>query len=164
LNSEALNVATIAARFNPASAISITLGNTMIAAMYAQTGESGFDGANILGDLVNPGFMYVGNAQHKWFGAFWGVGADWSWASTRLGGLRPPIPRVVQVSLDFQMASQAVLTVVRPDGTSSQVTCTSSPCAVSIDSREGDHILSIKYLNPTNQVLLPAEQTIVKAR
>jgi hypothetical protein len=164
LNSETLNVATIALRFNPASATDLTLGNTMMAAMYAQSGEPGYDGANILSDMVSPGFMYTGNAQHKWFGAFWGVGADWSWAATRLGGLRPPIPRVVQVSLDFQTASQAVLTVVRPDGTSSQVTCTSSPCSITIDSREGDHLLFIKYLNPANQVLLPAEQTIVKAR
>ena len=135
-----------------------------MAAMFAQPGEPGFDGMNILSDMVKPGFLYTANSQHKWFGAFWGVGADWSWASTRLGGLRPPITRVVQVSLNFQTASQAQLTILRPDGTTSQVTCTSSPCPVTIDSRQGDHLLSIQYLNPVNQVLLPAEQTIVKAR
>ena len=164
LNSETLNTATIAYRFNPTSAKSLSLGDTMMAAMFAQAGEPGFDGMNILGDLVNPGFLYTANSQHKWLGAFWGVGADWSWASVRLGGLRPPNPRVVQVSLNYQTASQAVLTVVSPDGTSSQVTCTSTPCPVTIDARQGDHLLSIKYLNPTNQVLLPAEQTILKAR
>jgi hypothetical protein len=164
LNSELLNVATIALRLNPTSTTALTLGNTMMAAMYAQLGEPGFDGTNILSDLINPGFLYTTSSQHKWLGAFWGVGANWSWASARLGGLRPPLPRVVQVALDFQTASQAVLTVIRPDGTSSQVTCTSSPCPVTIDGRQGDHLLSIKYLNPVNQVLLPAEQTIIKAR
>lgn len=164
LNSETLNVATIALQLNPTSSTALTLGNTMMAAMFAQPGETGFDGTNILGDLINPGFLYTTTSQHKWLGAFWGVGADWSWTSTRLGGLRPPVPRVIQVSLDFQGATQAVLTVVRPDGTSSQVTCTSSPCPVTIDARQGDHLLSIKYLNAANQVWLPSEQTIIKAR
>jgi hypothetical protein len=164
LNNETLNVARIALQLNPSSTLALNLGNTMMASMYAQPGEPGYDGINILSNLVNPGFFYTSSSQHKFFGQFWGEGNDEGWYSTTQGGLRPPIPRVVQVALNFQTASQAVLTVTRPDGTTSQVTCTSTPCPVTIDARQGDHILSIKYLNPANQVLIPAEQTIIKAQ
>jgi hypothetical protein len=81
-----------------------------------------------------------------------------------LGGLLPPIPRVVQLSLDFQNATHAELTVTRPDGSTSQVTCSTSPCPVTIDARLGDHLVSIKYLNATNQVVIPHKETIIKAR
>jgi hypothetical protein len=163
LNSETLNVATIAFRFFGSAPV-LTLGDTMMAAMYAQPGEPGFDGTNILTDLVNPGFLFTTFLQHKWLGAFWGVGADWSWASTRVGGLRPPIPRVVQVSLDYQTATHAVLTVVQPDGTSSQVSCTTSPCPITIDAREGDHLVFVRYLNMANEVLAMTDPTVVKAQ
>ena len=153
LNSETLNVATSALSFFPDSLVALNLGNTMIESMYAQSGEEGFDGTNVLYDMVNPGYLYTGLLQHKWFGAFWGVGSDWAWQPTRLGGLRPPIPQTASVPLDFQGAAKAVLTVTRPDGTSSQVTCTSSPCSVSVDKREGVHLGAVKYLNSSGRVL-----------
>jgi hypothetical protein len=150
LNGEGLNVATTAYILNPGAASIKTLGDLMMSAMFSCTPAApGYDGVCIQGDQAVPtGFMYSGGAQHKWWGYYWGIGANWSWASARLGGVSPPIPRVVQVSLNLGIATQAVLTLVRPDGTSSQVTCTSSPCAVTIDAREGDHLLSINYLDP----------------
>jgi hypothetical protein len=68
------------------------------------------------------------------------------------------------VSLNFQGATQAVLTVVAPDGTSTQVTCSSSPCPVTIDAREGDHLLSINYLNGANNVRASLAPTLLKVQ
>ena len=50
LNSETLNVATIALRLNPNSPVALTLGNTLISAIYAQPGEEGFTGTNVLAE------------------------------------------------------------------------------------------------------------------
>ena len=165
LNGEGMNTANMAFLLYPGSATAKTLGDLLMSAMFSVAGDGsspGFDGTNILGDLSPGGYMYASNSSHKWFGYYWGASAPWSWPSIRLGGLMPPVPRVIDVSLNFQSSAQALLTVTRPDGTSSQVTCTSSPCPVTIDSRQGDHLLSIKYLDTSNHQLRAAQMTVIK--
>ncbi len=148
---------------NPGVSATKLLGDQVFAAMFAcAPGEPYYSSGGICNGLLK-GTLFT-SSPWKYFGQYFGNGAGWSWPSARLGGLTPPVPRAVQVSLDFQTATQAVLTVIRPDGTTSQVTCTSSPCPVTIDARQGDHLLSIKYLDPANRVLIPPRQTIVKAR
>jgi hypothetical protein len=165
LNGEGLNVATYAFLMNQNSTTALTLGDTLMDAVFAAPGDHSFDGYNVLSSDIGS-YMYSGNGEHKWFGYYWGIGGNWSWASVRLGGVRPPIPRVVQVSLDLPASSHAVLTLTSPDGASTQVACSSSPCPVTIDARQGDHLLSIKYENGSNQVLIPASSPpiIVKAQ
>lgn len=166
LNGEGINVATIAILLNPTNLFLKNLGDLMMSAMFScAVGSIDYDGHCVQANFAPiGGFLYGATTQHKWWGFYWGVGANWSWASARLGGLLPPVPRVVPVSLNFQGATHAVLTVLRPDGTSSQVTCTSSPCPVTIDSRQGDHLLSIKYLDPVNNVVASLNPTVIKAR
>ncbi len=175
LNGEGMNVAIAAYALNfatfgqssdgsKANAIRL-LGDAMMSAMYSVPGDAsapGYDGTNILGDQYPNGYQYTGNGQHKWFGFYWGIGGGWSWASTRLGGVTPPAPRTIQVSPDFQVSSLDVLTVTRPDGSSSQVNCTSSPCSVVIDSRQGDHLLLTRYFDAAGNVVKPPQQVIIK--
>ena len=167
LNGEGMNIANMAYLLYSGSSPAKTLGDLMMSAMFSVAGDqspTGFDGSNIIGDMYPSGYMYTGIGSHKWLGYYWGAGAAWSWPSIRLGGLMPPAPRVVDVSLNFQSAARAILTVTRPDGTASQSTCTSSPCQVTIDSRQGDHLLSIQYLDTSNHSLRVAQLTAIKAR
>jgi hypothetical protein len=137
----------------------------MSAMFSCSPGSIDYDGYCTQADFVpNGGYLYGATTQHKWWGYYWGVGGNWSWASARLGGTAPPLRRVVMVSLNFQGATQAVLTVLAPDGTSTQVTCTSSPCPVTIDAREGDHLLSINYLNAANNVRASLAPTVLKVQ
>ena len=156
LNGEGINVATFAYLMNPTSPSTKTLGDVMMSALWAwNPGDRGYDGLAPQSDIIAPpGFFYSGIGQHKWFGYYWGVGANWAWASARLGGLRPPMPRVVQASLeDFQGATTAVVTVISPDGTTTKATCTSLPCPVTIDARQGDHLAFTSYLDSAGKVL-----------
>jgi hypothetical protein len=163
LNGEGMNVASMAGYFYPTNESVLRLGDLMMNAMYACPGDPRSDGTCIVfSDLGN--YMYSGASVAKWFGYYYGIGANWAWPSVRLGGLMPPAPRVVQVTLDFQAATKALLTVVRPDGTSTTVTCTTSPCPVTIDARQGDHLLSIRYLDPSSRQVASAPATVLRAR
>lgn len=171
LNGEGMNIANMAYLLYPGSSPPKTLGDVMMSAMFSIAGDqspTGFDGTNIIGDMYNPsgtsGYMYTSIGSHKWFGYYWGASAPWSWPSIRLGGLMPPAPRVVDISLNLQSSARAILTVTRPDGTASQITCTSSPCQVTIDSRQGDHLLSVQYLDASNHLLSVAQPIPIKAR
>jgi hypothetical protein len=112
--------------------------------------------------------MYSSSSFPKWFGYFWGIGAVWAWPSVRLGGLVPPQPRVVDLSANLNFpgnATQAWVTVTKPDGTSAQVICTASAtCQVTMDAREGDHLLSIRYLRASSSVVEPSSTMVLKAR
>ena len=151
LNGEGVNIATKAAILNPGSNLVKLLGDTLMGAMFGTPGTPGGDNYNIASNLTTNYISFT--SAHKWWGYFWGIGAGWSWPSARLGGLTPPIPRVIQQELNFGAATQALLTITRPDGETSQVTCTSSPCAVSIDARQGDHLIQVQYLDGTGRVL-----------
>ena len=49
-----------------------------------------------------------------------------------------------------------------PSGEVFQTPCASSPCAVSIDSRQGDHILWLEYLSSNGAVLASTELPLIQ--
>lgn len=60
------------------------------------------------------------------------------------------------ISIGFALpavATQVRFTATRPDGTTLQSTCSTSPCSVSIDRRQGTHSILIEYLNGGGSVV-----------
>ena len=55
-------------------------------------------------------------------------------------------------------AAKARVTLTQPSGTSTQSICTSSPCAVTGDRRQGDHQVLIEYLAADNKVLATGDR------
>jgi hypothetical protein len=167
LNAEGLNTASVGYQLNGYSSVTLlTLGDEMMNAMFACPGDPRSDGTCIVySDL--QGYMIGGLGLAKWFGYFWGIGANWAWPSVRLGGLLPPQPRVVDLSVNLNFPSnaiQALVTVTKPDGTSAQVVCTASAtCQVTMDAREGDHLLFIQYLGASSKVL-ESSSSVLKTR
>lgn len=90
----------------------------------------------------------------KNFGETWGAPGIGNTLPWTLGG--PDPPAVKNQSLSFFLptnATQARFTSQLPDGTSANTTCTTSPCVVPVDVREGAHVVSLAYLNVSNVVL-----------
>lgn len=79
----------------------------------------------------------------------------------RLGTQVPAQPVSVKVSIalgSVPNAAKARVTVTKPNGETVQTECTSSPCIVEADRRQGDHQVTIEYLKADNKVLAVGER------
>jgi hypothetical protein len=125
---------------------------------YTQTGF-GSDGLGSENCGPNNNF-----ALGKWTGFCFGIGMSHQWPAARLGGVTPVVPRTLSVGFNLALAPGAVeviITVTSPAGVVSNTTCTSSPCAVTADARQGAHILRWKYLDGNSKVLAQSEPLTV---
>lgn len=107
------------------------------------------------------------NAWQKYFGMVFGFGANADWAAYRVGGPQPRGGRIVRVAVNMQsVAGTAAVRVstIAPDGAVVNTSCTSSPCAVTIDERQGDHIFRVEYLSATGAVLASSELAMSQGR
>ena len=98
----------------------------------------------------------------KWPGFYFGMGGFFSnsWPAVRQGGVAPAVPRTVDVTCNLSSvtnATQCRVTLTKPDGSTVTNTCSTSPCAVTADAREGDHLLKVEYLSASNAVLAAGE-------
>jgi hypothetical protein len=103
----------------------------------------------------------------KWAGYFFGMGGLFtnSWPAVRAGGVPPAIPRTLDVTCNISSvtnATQCRVTLTKPDGSTVSNTCNTSPCPVTADAREGDHLLKVEYLNASGAVLASAEPQPVR--
>ena len=74
----------------------------------------------------------IGQAP-KWFGDVWGFSGLSAWPAVRVGGLQSSSTVTVYVGFNLrgvQGAAKVRVTTTAPDGTVSQVKCSSSPCGV----------------------------------
>jgi hypothetical protein len=114
--------------------------------------------ANYL-DEYNPlgaGAFDFGRNYAKINGFAFGWGAGAQWPSARQGGVAAAMNRTLYVGFNLASvpaATQVRLTLTKPDGTTAQTTCTSSPCSITSDAREGDHLLVLDYLSAAGPVL-----------
>jgi hypothetical protein len=125
--------------------------------VYAATDGNTCDSGN--GNL-SDGSIHAG----KWTGFFFGVGMAHQWPAVRLGGVAPAANRTVSVS--FKLASVAnaasfVAVITSPDGAQNTVACSSSPCAVSADARQGSPVIQWQYLGGAGQVLAQSDPVAV---
>ena len=81
------------------------------------------------------------------------------------GGLAAVVNRTILSAFNLSAvpnATQARLTLTKPDGSTVQATCSSSPCSVIADARQGTHLLQIAYLSGTGAILALGEQTRIR--
>ena len=103
----------------------------------------------------------------KWSGQLFGVGKAHEWPAVRLGGVPPAVPQTVMATCNISSVTNATrcrVTLTKPDGSTVTNTCTTSPCAVTADARQGDHLLKVEYLSASNAVLASGEPEPVKVR
>jgi hypothetical protein len=142
----------------------LAYGDNYYSAMFAKFPlDSGYDIGWIADMDIHNFFwnLYAG----KWWGFFWGYGRTQSWVSARQGCVSAPVDQILNVG--FKLASvpnatQVRVTLTKPDGTTVSNTCTSSPCAVTADAREGSHLVTLTYLSASGSVLATSsEQAVV---
>ena len=129
--------------------------------------KTGYDTGGVYSDSAsagnNTGLSNLTDAYlgvYKWPGFFFGMGMAHQWPAARLGGVAPAAPQTVSVTCNISSvtnATQCRVTLTKPDGSTVTNTCASSPCAVTADAREGDHLLKVEYLNAANAVLASGE-------
>jgi hypothetical protein len=108
-----------------------------------------------------------GGQMPKWFGDVWGFSGLSAWPAVRLGGLQPSSPRTVYVGFDLRGvpgAAKVGVTTTAPDGTVSQVQCSSSPCSVPAPGPPGDRLIQLQYLSGSGKILAAGEASLVPAQ
>jgi len=95
-------------------------------------------------------------ARGKEFGSNTGAGLADTYLAYRLGGPQPLDNQTEEIDLDLTAlpgAAQARVTVIQPSGAIAQTICTSAPCAVTVDRRQGNHFVEVEYFSAGGQVL-----------
>ncbi|HXJ41521.1 MAG TPA: hypothetical protein VNH18_19740 [Bryobacteraceae bacterium] len=151
-----------------------TFGDTLYAAMFSKPGTGGLnpDGYYVSDLDDGSGTFMTGRAAPKWFGVFFGFGDGAAWPGARLGGVLPETDVPASVTFDltvFPGAVSALVSATAPNGITVQTTCTSSPCSIMEDSRQGEYVIQMQYLSATGATVgstsvgVPLAQTITFA-
>lgn len=93
---------------------------------------------------------------YKWTGFFFGMGMSHQWPAVRLGGVQPLSTANLKINLNLagvQGATSALIRVTAPSGAQNDFPCSSSPCQITIDRRQGAHWYQVTYFSGTGQAL-----------
>jgi hypothetical protein len=96
----------------------------------------------------------------KWTGFFFGVGMSHQWPAVRLQAIAPTLDRKLSVGFNLAVVPNAVavdMMLTSPAGVVSHTRCTSSPCEVGADERQGSHIVEWEYLDGNGRALARSE-------
>lgn len=123
-------------------------GDTIFGALFGKNGGPFAD--NLYSNGIDDNGWYVTTRNPKYFGFFFGFGQASKWPAARLGGVKPLDPAAV-AKLDFNLAAipgavRVRIEALRPNGKSVVVECTTSPCSVPVDPRQGDHRIDPVYI------------------
>jgi len=100
----------------------------------------------------------------KWFGLFFGFSAQSSWPGYRAGGLKPAIGERVYIGANLPGvpgATKIRVAITDPSGSTTTTDCNALPCAVTVDSRQGDSLMSIQYLSAAGAVLASSRTPLI---
>ena len=92
------------------------------------------------------------------------MGMSHQWPAVRLGGVLPVQNRALVVSFDLAgvpHATHVSITVTLPSGAVTTTTCSSSPCTVNGDARQGTDLIVVAYRSASNAVLAMGDPLIV---
>ena len=104
--------------------------------------------------------------NYKWIGFLFGIGMGHQWPAVRLGGVQPANPVSTPVPVAFSGVPGAVraqITVTQPSSATTTYSCTSSPCQVIVDQRQGTHWYQIAYLDANNTVVFQGQPALLNA-
>jgi hypothetical protein len=169
LNAEGMRGLITAYRYNNDPSLQAFI-DTLYSAMWSKPGTGGPnpDGTYISA-MDDTGFYMTGappiGAAPKYFGQFFGVTSLSNWPGARIGGVAALSPVSVQVAFNLGAVPSAVTADVTTTSPSGQVTvtqCSSSPCNVSVDSRQGDHLFELQYLSESIKVLASSQAHLIQ--
>lgn len=138
-----------------------TFGDEIVSALYGEFGGTGSDSDSF------PFQEDVTGQKHKTFGFGWGIGSAPSWPAARLGG----VAAANNVNYPYSLAlptgthstvTKAVVTIQQPNGVETDYTCSSFPCTITYDARQGGHRRWHTYQNSGSQVLLRSDPEVVQ--
>ena len=117
---------------------------------------------NYVQGLDDGGYMMTGAppAGAAWFGRLFGFDNLSAWPAYRVGGLQPSKPQRGYIGFNLGQirgATKARVTVTAPSGSTTEVECATSPCAVTVDGRQGKHLIQLEYLSSAGLVLAITE-------
>jgi hypothetical protein len=113
----------------------------------------------------NLGDVYI--HEGKWTGFFTGMGMSHQWPAIRVGGLQPARQRRVPLTFrlgDVPSAASAYIRVTAPTGAQTNFACSSAPCSVTVDDRQGAHWYQVVYLSSTGTVLSQSPPALLPLR
>jgi hypothetical protein len=158
LTPETLGTLAAGYSYNPSPALRARI-DDLYSAVYAKyPTDPGYDG------LYSTGIegYYISTQNPKWQGFFFGMGRNAAWPSARQGGLGPEQPVMAYIDMSLNGAAELQLTVIDPTGVKrSPVTCTATPCAVTVNRTLGNALVQPKYLAADGTVLEIGETLIV---
>jgi hypothetical protein len=100
----------------------------------------------------------------KNFGQGSGAPAAQTHLAYRLGGTVSEQNRTVYVDLPptvFLLAIRVQLQVTAPSGAMTSTLCFASPCPVTVDARQGNHLVKIVYLSSSGKILAASDLTVL---
>lgn len=99
----------------------------------------------------------------KWYGFFTGMGMSHRWPAARLGGVLPPVHRMVKIAVDLGAAgaASAQIVVTAPSGLKTTFPCSASPCSVTVDDRQGTHLYQIQYMSGAGKMLTQTDTDLL---
>jgi hypothetical protein len=103
-------------------------------------------------------------AAYKWPGFYFGMGMSHQWPAVRQGGVQPALNRTLKIGVclgscpgSVPGATSLSVVLTAPSGVVSTTACSSSPCSVVADARQGSYLLVVKYLSPGAKVLAKSD-------
>ncbi|MGA2266995.1 MAG: hypothetical protein ABSH44_00875 [Bryobacteraceae bacterium] len=138
--------------------------------MYSKPGTSSqFPGDGQYVSDLNDGGVFMNGSQpaNKWLGFFFGFDNGAAWPGYRVGGVQPGDYHRAYVAFNLARvpgATQVQVTTTMPDGTASKTVCSSSPCAVTVDRRQGDCLIQLQYASASGAILASAAYPVIQAR
>jgi hypothetical protein len=103
----------------------------------------------------------------KWTGFFFGMGMAHQWPAVRIGGVAPVASRTLKVGFNLGNVPNStgmVAVVTLPSGAQTTYTCSSSPCSVVADARQGSPVVQWQYVGSGGQVLAQSDPITVTAQ
>jgi hypothetical protein len=100
----------------------------------------------------------------KWLGMFFGFSAQSAWPGYRVGGVQPRAGELLYIGANLAGvpgATKIRVVITDPSGSTTTTDCNASPCAVTVDSRQGDPLVSIQYLSATGAVLASSRTPLI---
>jgi hypothetical protein len=99
----------------------------------------------------------------KWPGFYFGMGGFFtmSWPAVRNGPVQAARLRTVYIGFSLGSAASVRVTVSAPSGQVTTVACTSAPCAVTVDDRQGSFWYQVQYLSSAGQVVATADPVLL---
>ena len=105
----------------------------------------------------------VSLGAYKWTGFFFGMGMAHQWPAVRLGGVAAAINRTAKVGFSLPAgATKTRFSSTAPTGaTTVWATCATSPCTLTLDARQGNHLMLVEYLSAADAVLASSSEKML---